>query len=83
MKKIILKTITFGAITAAIVLARGSTLADVNASDDQPDFPKIIFQPEDQATDKPSGLLKDDRWWSSRGIRDRSRGGRHSLQFIV
>jgi hypothetical protein len=48
MKKNILKTITFAMLVGAAMLAHGGTVANADTTVIQPDFPKIIFQPEDQ-----------------------------------
>jgi hypothetical protein len=48
MNKKILKILTFASITSAAMLAHGSIITDVNSNTSQPDFPKIILQPEDQ-----------------------------------
>jgi hypothetical protein len=48
MNKKISRIIVIGAITCAVMLAGHSTYADDSALVVQPDFPKIISQPEDQ-----------------------------------
>jgi hypothetical protein len=48
MKKYVLKTIALVSITGAAMLAHGGPAADGNITASQPDFPKIILQPEDQ-----------------------------------
>src|SRR6185369_12865704 len=48
MKKNILKIIVLTSITGASMFVHGGEGADGNNNASQPDFPKIIFQPEDQ-----------------------------------
>jgi hypothetical protein len=48
MKKNILKTIGLASFTGASMLAHGGAVAVTNIDPIQPEFPKIILQPEDQ-----------------------------------